>query len=64
MIKGKDMEYLTGINQTVTCRPDGSKYEGTWVDGKQHGNGFHVDKKGNRREGVWENGKRIEWISE
>ncbi|EGR34336.1 hypothetical protein IMG5_015740 [Ichthyophthirius multifiliis] len=35
---------------------NGKKYEGEWRNGKQHGRG------GEKKEGIWEDGKRIKWI--
>ena len=44
--------------------PDGRIYEGWWSRGKQHGLGVYKDpKKGHRKEGLWENGKRLEWFT-
>ena len=28
-----------------------------------HGAGTYMNKNGEKREGIWENGKRIEWTS-
>ena len=41
--------------------PDGRKYMGEWYQGKQHGRGTYI-KEGKKREGIWDMGKRIEWI--
>ena len=43
--------------------PDGRKYIGDWKDGKQHGEGIYI-KEGKNRKGIWEMGKRINWIKE
>ena len=49
--------------------PDGKKYDGEWKEGNQHGIGaFHVpsaSEKGKirKKNGVWENGKHIEWTT-
>lgn len=37
---------------------NGRTYEGEWFNGKQHGKGVLI-VNGERKEGVWENGKRI-----
>jgi hypothetical protein len=42
--------------------PDGKKYEGQWLQGKQHGEGKIVNSKGKSRRGIWEDGNRISWI--
>lgn len=42
--------------------PDGREYVGNWKNGKQHGEGQYIDKKGTVREGIWENGQRVQWI--
>ena len=39
-------------------------YDGYWIDGKQEGVGIYFNVKGEVRYGVWENGKRLRWISE
>ena len=44
---------------------DGRVYEGFWYNGKQHGPGqYSVPSAGRKQFGIWENGKRIEWINE
>ena len=43
--------------------PDGRKYIGEWKDGKQHGEGLYI-KEGKQRKGIWEMGKRLNWIKE
>jgi hypothetical protein len=43
--------------------PDGRKYIGEWKDGKQHGEGLYI-KEGKERKGVWEAGKRLNWIKD
>lgn len=40
---------------------DGRVYHGEWVEGKQHGRGTYI-KDSKRREGMWQHGKRTEWI--
>jgi len=32
---------------------DGQRYEGEWLNGKQHGEGFHISVEGHSRKGVW-----------
>jgi hypothetical protein len=44
-------------------RPDGRKYIGHWLNGKQHGKGTYVSAKGDSREGEWREGKRERWLS-
>ena len=39
-------------------RPDGRKYIGKWLNGKQHGKGSYITPNGQRREGIWKDGKR------
>ena len=42
---------------------DGRKYYGFWKDGRQNGKGKFFNPKTNEwKEGLWEKGKRIEWI--
>ena len=41
-------------------RPDGRKYEGTWLKGKQHGKGLYTNKNGMTVESEWNQGKRVE----
>ena len=43
-------------------RPDGKRYVGEWLEGKQHGRGVMEDPKGQRREGEWSNGVHVRWI--
>ena len=43
--------------------PDGRKYEGGWLEGKQHGRATYTNNKGVVKAGIWENGKRKRWIS-
>jgi len=40
-------------------RPDGKKYEGTWLKGKQHGKGIVTNSKGEKQHSEWRDGKRI-----
>ena len=58
MIKKKDMEYLNGI-KLVNNRPDGRKYEGEWLNGKQSGSGTYYTEKGEVITSIWKDGKRI-----
>ncbi len=43
-------------------RPDGRRYEGEWLNGKQHGHGLYTNAKGEKREGQWINGKKEKWL--
>jgi hypothetical protein len=46
-------------------RADGRKYRGFWQHGKQHGEGeFSNNSEMTWRKGLWENGKRVRWLSE
>ena len=45
-------------------RPDGKKYDGQWLNGKQHGRGTYYSVRGDKREGVWKEGKREKWLKE
>ena len=42
--------------------PDGRKYVGQWVNGKQDGEGEYTTTNGKTKRGKWEDGKRISWI--
>ena len=43
---------------------DGRKYKGFWMNGKQHGEGeFYNQKEDQWKKGVWNDGKRVRWIS-
>ena len=37
-------------------------YDGEWKNGEKHGRGTIINQNGEKREGIWENGKRIKWI--
>ena len=41
-------------------RPDGKKYVGQWLNGKQHGKGAYTNIKGETKECEWKEGKRVE----
>ena len=43
---------------------NGRKYEGEWVNGKQHGKGKLFLLDGTIKTGIWENGIRIKWIED
>lgn len=45
-------------------RPDGRKYVGSWLNGKQHGEGTFWFQNGEKKRGKWEDGKRIKWLDE
>lgn len=40
-------------------RPDGRKYDGQWVNGKQEGQGTYTNEKGVTRVGDWKEGKCV-----
>jgi len=40
--------------------PNGRKYKGHWLKGKQHGTGHYTSLNGKTINGIWENGKLIE----
>jgi hypothetical protein len=43
---------------------DGRSYQGWWMNNKQHGLGVFADvNKGTKKNGLWENGKRITWFN-
>ncbi len=42
--------------------PDGRRFEGEFLQGKQHGIGIFISKNGQRREAEFKNGKRIRWL--
>ena len=44
-------------------RPDGRKYDGGWLEGKQHGQANYTNKDNVVKVGIWENGKRQRWLS-
>lgn len=44
--------------------PDGRKYDGGWLDGKQHGFGKYYSSSGEIKYGEWKDGKRVKWITE
>ena len=47
--------------------PDGRSWKGKFLDGRQHGKGVLVKKTEEgvfERKGIWENGKRVEWLEE
>ncbi|CDW77644.1 morn repeat protein [Stylonychia lemnae] len=44
--------------------PNGIKYIGSWRNGLQHGIGIiYTSQDGMKKQGEWQNGKRIRWIS-
>jgi len=62
-IKNKAKEHLNGKlfkkkNSKRVFRPDGRKYIGGWYNGKQHGQGVSITADGEKKEGVWQDGKR------
>jgi len=44
--------------------PDGRKYDGQWPDGKQHGTGSYVSLAQEKKQGVWEDGRRVRWLED
>jgi len=42
--------------------PDGRKYVGAWLNGKQDGVGTYTTAGGKQRMGQWKEGKRIAWL--
>jgi len=42
----------------VYCWKDGSRYEGSYVDGKKEGNGVFYYTSGKQYIGMWVNGKQ------
>jgi hypothetical protein len=38
---------------------NGKRYEGEWALGKQNGKGVIITETGERKAGIWENGRRI-----
>ena len=50
--------------QGVFTWPDGRKYEGGWLEGRQHGIAHYTKNNGKVKKGIWENGKRQgAWLS-
>ena len=46
-------------------QPNGKVYKGYWKNGKQNGEGeFYNPETNETKKGIWENGKRIKWLSE
>jgi len=45
-----------------TNRPDGRKYDGEWLDGKQHGTGTFISAVGVNKIALWSEGKVVRWI--
>lgn len=52
------------VSKLVTnCnRPDGRKYDGQWLNGKQDGVGNYTTASGKTKQGSWKEGKRIAWL--
>ena len=61
-IKNKAVESSLGI--FLLKRGDGRKYEGSWLNGKQHGKGVFTKASGEQKEGEWFEGKRTQWLDE
>ena len=68
MTRRRVMAYSSGIYiyyiYILYIRPDGKKYDGKWLNGKQHGKGTYYSVRGEKREGVWKDGKREKWLKE
>jgi len=43
---------------------DKREYEGAWANGKQSGIGYYMNVKGEKKKGLWKDGKRTEWYDE
>lgn len=43
--------------------PNGRKYVGPWQNDQCHGIGVFIEPGVGKRQGEWQNGKRIKWIS-
>ena len=39
---------------------DGTKYEGSWKNGKKHGRGTFTDRSGKSKVRTWKNGFKVE----
>jgi hypothetical protein len=64
-IKKKAMEYSNGNITINNQRNDGRKYKGKWKNGKQHGEGeFYNPKDATWKKGIWNDGKRVRWLTE
>eukprot|EP01022_Parablepharisma_sp_SALTPOND_P018657 TRINITY_DN3081_c2_g1_i1.p1 TRINITY_DN3081_c2_g1~~TRINITY_DN3081_c2_g1_i1.p1 ORF type:complete len:771 (+),score=47.91 TRINITY_DN3081_c2_g1_i1:288-2600(+) len=67
-IKSREKAYLNGTcfgkKRINYYRPSGKKYQGEWVNGKQSGRGVYINDNGIQKEGIWENGNRIKWLTD
>lgn len=45
-------------------RTDGQQYEGSWLNGKQHGKGKIILSDGMSRFAQWNNGTFVKWFEE
>ena len=66
-IRKKAWEHSTGkkvkvSNHKLWGRPDGRKYDGQWLNGKQDGVGTYTTSSGKTKQGQWKEGKRINWL--
>ncbi len=59
MIRDMAKESIPGssFSKFNVYRPDQTRYEGEFKNGKQHGTGIIYDAQNKPQEGVWENGK-------
>jgi len=59
----KARESSTGrFTSTNFKRPDGRKYDGQWLNGKQDGVGSYTTASGKTKQGQWKEGKRTAWL--
>lgn len=42
--------------------PNGRKFEGSWKQGRQHGEGKFTLNNGKAKQGIWNEGVRLRWI--
>ena len=45
--------------EITNCRPDGRKYSGGWLNGKQSGTGAYTNNRGDTVTAEWKDGKKI-----
>lgn len=68
MIYADGKKYLgewKGDNQNgigIQHWPEGKTYDGGWTNGNEDGLGYFINNSGIRRNGLWKDGKRINWI--
>lgn len=65
MIKKMGREFISKLNGFNSFRwADGRVYDGQWLQGKQHGEGYYTNRDRLRRRGYWEQGNRVKWLDE